>query len=677
MKRISMAKALFTSAMVCGMTLGTSAQVVAYWPFGTNGVNDVSGNNHTLTSSGVVFTNGAALFSGSQTACKTTNKLNLSSYSGVTVECFIRGISTGPRCVLEHSASRSNTGAINLTANDSSRAGSMRGKFKTTDGWNMKDTAVNAVTNGYWSHIAFVIDSTQMGVDRAKLYLDGVLQPTTTANYSNDAATVFRDDILYIGAQDAYTGNKLSGELDDVRITARALAPNEFLQARSVDVPLTLAYWPFDLANNALADASGNGNALAHSGVVFSNGVASFNGSHKSFNTLNTLNLRYCPAVTMECFFRSTDSSANGRQVLEHSPTRTNFGSLGIIVNEFGLPGIVVGKFKTSDGANGWNMKQTASGAVSDQKWHHVAYVVDSSQTETNRSQLYLDRVLQPTTSSVYTNDGVTAFRNDLFYIGSRSANTDAKFKGEIDDVRVTAGVLSTNDFLQAPTTNTVFQYGVVAYWPFDAGRQLVDASGNGHSLTNSGITFEEGAAKFSGSHKVFSTVGTLDLSRYQALTIEYYIRSSAASTCFMLEHPANYANYPGGFGSYFKLETNGDFWLLGGFKTTSSYNIEKTDVGAASDGRWHHVALVIDSFKLGADRAQLYLDRARQTTYPASADDSAASFRNEILHIGSRAGTLCMTGLLDDVRITGRTLTVEEFMAKRTSAKGTLITLQ
>ena len=106
MKRVSVVMALLTSAMVCGMAACASAEVVAYWPFGISGLADASGNGHSLVKSdaGVVLTNGLARLDGNQTKFSTALPLDLSAYTNLTVEFWMRMTvaTTNTGIIVEH-----------------------------------------------------------------------------------------------------------------------------------------------------------------------------------------------------------------------------------------------------------------------------------------------------------------------------------------------------------------------------------------------------------------------------------------------------------------------------------------------------------------------------------------------------------------------------------------------
>ena len=86
----------------------------------------------------------------------------------------------------------------------------------------------------------------------------------------------------------------------------------------------------------------------------------------------------------------------------------------------------------------------------------------------------------------------------------------------------------------------------------------------------------------------------------------------------------------------------------------------------SATDGKWHHYALVYDWDAMTADIVRLYRDGVQVITH-LSGNAAAARLRADRLYIGTRNGSQYpFVGQLDDIRITGRALAPAEFMAER-----------
>ena len=94
-----------------------------------------------------------------------------------------------------------------------------------------------------WHHYALVYDGDNATADIVRLYRDRVQVTTRTAT-----ATRWKDlkaDRLYIGARGG-SAYKFVGELDDIKITGRALAPAEFMTKRTKPPSVPIQTTPFE-----------------------------------------------------------------------------------------------------------------------------------------------------------------------------------------------------------------------------------------------------------------------------------------------------------------------------------------------------------------------------------------------------------------------------------------------
>ncbi len=670
MKLINKGISIIAGLCITCFSLHLTAGVIAYWDFSSdsNGVTDVSGYYHTLVNNGVVISNGAAVFDGTHTAFNTASTLNLSSYTKLTVECFVRTASPTQSMILEHSEDlNSYSGSFFFYLPNTS--GELDATTKLLSSYHIDYAPAGTLSDGDWHHVAWVYDSTITTTNRYRLYVDGVQQLQHALASTTDALLL--NKVLYIGSR-ANSGLKFTGELDDLRISDQARSPSEFLTERTEGTPQVVANWTFE-DGSAYADASGNGNTLTGSGVTFTDNAAIFDGNQTALNTVGNLDLSAFNSLTVECFMRVAPSG-NG-MVFEHG------NNIGTPAKPGGFffylppanPGRMVTTLKT---VNGWHQDLSADGVMNDAHWHHVAWVYNKAINNHYRYTQYVDGVLQnqDSASSSITD---TDLRNDILYIGSRG-NDSIKFIGELDDLRITARALTPIQFQKSPTTERF--PGVVAYWPFSARSPLTDASGNGHSLTNSGVNFNNGAAVFDGTHTVFSTQpSTLNLYLYSALTLEYFIKTTSTDVFVVTEHSDNFNTSRGGFITTLNEVNNGQ--LQGGFSMAdNTYNIDATPADSVTDGMWHHVAVVYDPDSGGDDRVRLYLDGVQQgkRTEGLHISDTGLAFLNDVLYIGSRADSSSkFIGELDDVRITGAVLTPAEFMTERSGSGGTLVLIQ
>ena len=662
---------------VLALTLNVSAGVVAYWDFSSDssGVLDASGNCHTLTNSGVAIVDGAAVFDGSQTQLNTTSTLDLRGYDNLTVEFFMRTAGAAVPMVLVEQANPffGTSGAFLATVNETNAAGQVMGGFCNNSAGtklNLDITPAGVASNSQWHHVAIVYNRSKAGADRSMLYFDGVAQESY-GTWTNDVFVTYGNTTLYLGSR-GNSSMKYIGELDDVRISDAALSAAQFLQTRTAGTTPVIAYWRFD-EGAGMADSSGNGNTLTGSGVTFTNGVAQFSGTD-ALNTASSLNLTSCSNLTVEFFLRSTVATPSMIVLEQTAQFFSNPGAFIVSLNETNSAGQMMGGFCTATGTK-LNLDITANNAAADGQWHHVAIVYDRAKSGSDRSMFYLDGAAQPAYGS-YADASLTTFRNATLYIGSRN-NATSKYIGVLDDVRITGAALLPGQFLKAPTTEIP---QVIAYWPFSRQQPLADATGNGHTLANAGVTFADEAAVFNGAHTAFSTKPwTLNLRPYSSLTVEYFVRTTSAATNILIEHSSNFSTYRGGFISVLNEFNPGQVEAGVSLPGSSAFNIDSTAAGAVTDGKWHHVALVYDPALTGDDRFRFFLDRVKQGKRTASnSSGSDTLFLNSALFIGSRNNSVSkFVGELDDVKITGAALPLEAFMERRSYYGGTLLCLQ
>jgi len=659
-RRINAAKRFLIGAVACGMAAGGSAGIVAYWPFGMNGLDDASGNGNTLAPERVKFNGGAAVMDGYQTIFSTVSNLNLSVYSALTVECFVKTTSSSAEhMLLEITESAfAYSGGLMMLLNVGA-SGQLQGRYYTDYALSYKDftDVENNVADGAWHHVALVVDRTQASNgDRVKLYLDGALQATNSWDASGSPA--FKDGKLYIGSRaNGSAFHKFVGALDDIRISNAALTPGAFLQERTAE-PTAVAYWPFTCGEER-DDASGHGNILASSGVAFSNGVAVLNGNDVSFfNTATNLDLSGYTALTVEYFVRT--ASKEKHFILELGPvTYLNSGTFYHAINNSSNGQLSCSCKMSTD--NCYDLSDWAHD-VSDGAWHHVAMVFDASLGGSDRVRLYLDGVKQ----SVSQENGTSpvTLRNEKLYIGSRANGTALpKFIGELDDIRITGAALTPEQFLRSRTESVPT---VVAYWPFAAGAELADAAGHGYSLTSDGVLFRKGAAVLDGAQAIFNTASDLQLSPYSMITVEYFLRTVDTNQHFVLEFTTDVNDFALSFNSCINVSGPG---LINSLARGSGGYGGCRASKAANDGLWHHVALVFDRAESGPKAAKLYLDGVEQTTPCETTFSNTAKFQNGKLFIGSRNNGTARpkyVGELDDIRITGTALTPGQFMQTR-----------
>ena len=662
-------KKLVLFAVLASVFAVTAGETIAWWTFDDDplGVTDATGNFNTLTNGGIAIVDGAASFDGTAKWFSTIRPLQVEPTKTYTFECFVRPATTQNSAagILELSP---NAGSYDGGAFIFYPDGAMAHRwYDNGNKWTGRKLQKN-ILDDQWHHLAaiFTPGGTSNIAEQVLFYVDGELQDIYTQY--QDGNVYLRPNTLYIGSRGGRQ-HSFTGLIDDVRITVGALSTNEFLKARTAGKPV-VAYYPFNTPETAFQDASGNGNHLTGSGVTFQDGYVSFNGGAHTMNTLNSLDLTAYKDVTVEFFLRPHANATATSMILELSPDiNGRNGCFFFTLNETG-PGVINGSFFPG----GWHIDVSSTNTVY-AGWHHVALVVDSSLSGADRSRLFVDGIQAPQNPRFKAANNVN-LGNQTLFIGSRN-NTSYKLDADIDDIRITARALQPGSFMstrsQSPDPSKV-----IAYWPFDTRNPLHDATENGNELQSDGVTFTtERTALLSGSQRKFSTVGTLPLYGRDALTVEFFMRTTDADTlALLMELGPNFNNAPGRFAIVENQYATGDEQdgrMDAGFHMLVNYNIKKAN--AVADGKWHHYALVYDSSRLDADIVRFYKDGVPQPSDGLHNNVCKTGFRSERLYIGSRSDSgLWFVGELDDIRITGRALAPSEFLKKRSSPPGVCV---
>lgn len=479
------------------VTLTSFARTVAYWPFGSYGLTDASGNGYVLEANEHVDLSGTgAVLDGAQTF-NTKAGLALSSCSCLTIEFWTRfkkSENVGEVFFLEQSRKYyDGSGAFMIEYKRETDVVEAVWKSGKDQGYAYSGatSAGGLLGDEAWHHIAFVIRRKLDTEAATTLYVDGKHVYTHCEGAPNNSgAALFSNDVLYIGSR-ANSSLKFRGEVDDLRISDEALTPDRFVK-RTADQPHTLAYWPFGALG--CSDASGNGNELVMNGVTYSEGGVVFDGTTSSGMTRRPFDLRGCAAgFTVECYLRVPASFPSGTAMLIEQSRDYNTGEFGAFCIDYNEDkgGSVTTAFRPRSG----KYIVDRSGSIADGRWHHIAFVYDPSAEV--RSCLYVDREPQ---TQLMTSTGVPALRNDFLYFGSRGG-TEFRFAGEMDDIRITDGALEPSAFLSNRTDD---DGSTVAYWPFRRDEPDADESGNGHSASES-----------------------LSLGEYPAVTVECFTKKS------------------------------------------------------------------------------------------------------------------------------------------------------
>jgi len=415
--------------------------VLAYYRFdSTNALADASGNGRTLTCTGAVsFANDMAVFSGVAPYLSASGIFSATSHSNATVEFYMRTTNAVAKQILELSPTMNSYKGVFDFYTESLK---LRSWYKAA--YNTSILSAQSVSDGYWHHVAMVIDASKTGTTSyVSVYVDRLLQVNTATGVASNLI----NQTLYIGARNGNTDNFI-GQLDDIRICSSVLLPEDFLVSRTgvaVVPPEVIAYWKFD-DSHPLEDSSGNGYTLTSaSGMTVGKCAAVFTGT-QGCKTAKNLNLvPYGGDLTIEYFIQTT--AAQDKQILELSSNYINYdGSWDFYYHGATGGGAVHGIFNT--GGDGYN-HHASTGSVTNGNWHHVALVIDSSKADTSEYvKLYLDKTVSPYYgASLEKRWARSPLRSDTVYIGGRNL-TQYLFTGQLDDVKITAAALPVSEFM-------------------------------------------------------------------------------------------------------------------------------------------------------------------------------------------------------------------------------------
>ena len=580
----------------------TAAETIAYWPFGTNGFHDVSGNGHDLVGNNVTESDAAymVLNQGSTTDqfLKTATALDLSGETAVTFECWCRLTShpSGTYNVPIASANpATGTGGFVIYNTGLRYQAQMR---TATIGWHIDVTYTNdgvhvtqaltpsSYADGAWHHIAYVVDRSRVNDHYScRLYLDGVLQMDGGRSKQDGAQAPYTvpalfNDFFFIGGGANYVAGKeyFRGYIDDVRISRGVVAPENFLKYPTVGKkmraddgkPPVLAYWPFGGKRNK--DATGNGFDLVASNVLYLSSCCANTSWATRANPFACSPSQTVPfsafsktGLTIEMFVKSDSSSTYMGMLMETGSAY--WGGIGAFRlsydgNAKGYTTISSG-FHVSGSYGAYSATtEDAFGDIGDGKWRHLALVYDPAKRGAGIVALYIDGVPAAcSTDSGNANQGAFAlgdlplylFRRANKLIGDEAAA--CPFYGNLDDVRITGAALTPDKFLANRSENSV-----VALYRFDQ-RTTEDVSGNGQSLTFEGgtpvIEMTSGYSdcyyyglKMDGALR-FHTTDPVDLADAKAMTVEFDYNRKWNSDVYAMAASEDVWNFAGGFTLY------------------------------------------------------------------------------------------------------------------------------
>ena len=327
--------------------------------------------------------------------------------------------------------------------------------------------------------------------------------------------------------------------------------------------------------------------------------------------------------------------------------------------------------------AAGESWKNYISYPGRDDEWHHVAIVVDNTLDSNFVQKIVLDGVEQ----SIHSYDShIKTNVTSAWYLASYYAGggaSDLNFNGCMDELRLwdyTRTVAEINADKDKPLTGN--ESGLIAYWNFDegSGTALNDKVGSangvlynmGDSCWVAGAPLEQPAEPskslyFSGSagDQWVSTAGFKDLvgDADSVYTQEVWIKPDAFEAGWGEQHVMQfYGNYHSQL--YLKTSNADSAWLY-----TQDGNASWNSNLAVVRGEWTHIAYVRDGV---SDEAKIYINGQLASTVPLDHDYPTSIDSNLIigLYNGYTDGSSSYSGLMDELRVWNKALSVDEIRA-------------
>ncbi len=339
------------------------------------------------------------------------------------------------------------------------------------------------------------------------------------------------------------------------------------------------------------------------------------------FNNLNTI------------FANSTSGfSATGLKLFIYGSTSATAGSI---------------RFETGNGTAG-NSAGTANGVFQFDQWNHVAVTVDRAR---GTAAIYYNGVDRTNDASI-RNDFQT---NQLIQLGQMTNNTN-RHRGELDDLHVFGRALYASE-VEALRTQ---REGPIAHWRFN--NSTADDSGGNHpAVLAGGAAFATGAME--GSHALnalaaadYANPGTIDLG--QSFTFSGWVQIAAGTNAL---HTIFATSATGSTTAGVKLFAYGSTNVQAGRLRIETGNGTTggdafTNTGAFTFGQWNHVAVAVDrttgTAAIVVNGQNATADATVQTDFPTN---------QPLLLARMTDGTGPLLGALDDARLYGRALTIEE----------------
>ena len=375
--------------------------------------------------------------------------------------------------------SNNKVGAQFITADDSSSTNSTKTIYDS-----------DFTNDGQWHHVALVVDQTGE-TKTARLYRDYKLRGSATLATNLTSFVKDNDPKWYvIGSGDRYKGYdyNFNGWVDSVRVTLRALEPQEFLWGEGMSIGrfpagTTLAHVKFDVSLNA-ADADGgtflNGvNVAAKDGgspatfsddvpgpriidgeggavlsknntksLYFANSRVAWTNANDIYYLSKTLEGEDRTSWTVEFFMKADSEQAQWARIMS-ALAGGNWSSWSPYIIEYNS-----GSKKFALNGDGVNPKPSIlfGTNVCDGAWHHVAFSFEPNNDRPDPTNSVMKLYIDYGEPAAVQTQSLFKYPENLHFVlgGIGNAATDTGYFGLIDELRISDGALTTSQFLRA-----------------------------------------------------------------------------------------------------------------------------------------------------------------------------------------------------------------------------------
>jgi len=383
---------------------------------------------------------------------------------------------------------------------------------------------------------------------------------------------------------------------------------------------------------------TGNGSTQRIGGYI--NRGAVFNGSSSVIplpDSLQTYLQSYGTSFTFSCWLNTTTTS-NGIVFTNSQGDVSPFYTFLLQVNSNGT---VLAQKRVGSS----NVAATSTGTVNDGNWHHIAIVLDSSNTT-----IFIDGSQD---GQVSDGNAFNTFSSSTYRLGAGNANAgyNTLFNGKLDQVRIFDKALSSTEVTTLSNeTHASTTISTTDIFNDNSGIALYQLDGNANDT--GGVSGKFGsAAIFNGSSsKIFLTSTGTSITDYDS-------DFSVSMWVYMVNLPHAVSQdhlWTGGGTRIIPMSINTDGTVLIDFFNGSSNQLTSTN--ALTQNGWTHLVMT----RSKTNGLKFYLDGSESGTSSYTGNAASLSQKDSIGSYwdGTR---MSFDGKIDDVRIYSDVLTSTE----------------